>query len=288
VSWALDEFERSLTSLADSTRLAYRRDLRDFADWVEAAGIGGPACVDRVLARRWVARMSERGLAPATIRRSMSVIRRYFRWALAGGLVATDPTIGVVTPAGAKRLPRVLRSDELHQLLDEVPLGEEPWTTRDTAVLEVLYGSGLRVSELCGLDEASLDLGNSRATVWGKGGKQRMVPLSAPAIAALRRWCSVRPEVAPAPGTGDPLFVNRRRKRLTPRDVRHLLDARSPVPTHPHALRHSFATHLLDGGADLRAVQELLGHSDVATTQVYTHVSKERLRLVHESTHPRA
>jgi site-specific recombinase XerD len=154
-------------------------------------------------------------------------------------------------------------------------------------VLELLYGSGLRVGELCGLEVGSLALAAGAATVWGKGAKERRVPLSEPAIKALSRWLAVRGEVVPGE-LGALLFANERGNPLTPRDVRRILDRRAPTPTHPHALRHSFATHLLDGGADLRAVQELLGHSDVATTQRYTHVSKERLSAAYRDAHPRA
>jgi integrase/recombinase XerC len=152
-------------------------------------------------------------------------------------------------------------------------------------VLEVLYGSGVRVSELCGLDVH--DVRDDHVVVWGKGSKQRIVPLSEPATQALRAWASVRHEVV-SEEAGAALFGNERGRRLTPRDVRRILDRRAVSPTHPHALRHSFATHLLDGGADLRVVQELLGHADVATTQRYTHVSNERLRAVYASAHPRA
>ena len=159
--------------------------------------------------------------------------------------------------------------------------------TRDDAVLELLYGSGLRVSELCSLDADHVDLAAGAVVVWGKGGKQRRVPMSEPSCTAVRRWLDHRAEVLSA-SEGAALFGNERGKRLTPRDVRRLLDRRSPVPTHPHALRHTYATHLLDGGADLRVVQELLGHADVATTQRYTHVSTERLRAVYAEAHPRA
>jgi site-specific recombinase XerD len=160
-------------------------------------------------------------------------------------------------------------------------------------VLELLYGSGLRVSEVCGLTVEDLDLRRGWLSVWGKGSKQRRVPLSAPAVDALRAWVRSGRTAAltawpSAGGAHDALFVNRRGRPLTPRDVRRILDHRSPVPTHPHALRHTYATHLLDGGADLRAVQELLGHADLATTQIYTHVSRERLRRVFDATHPRA
>ena len=160
---------------------------------------------------------------------------------------------------------------------------------RDLALLELLYGSGLRIAEATALDVDDVDLDRARVVVWGKGGKQRTVPLSSPAIDALRRWladgrAALATDVTPAGA----VFLNRRGRRLTPRDARRVLDRRANEPTHPHALRHTFATHLLDGGADLRVVQELLGHSDLATTQRYTHVSKERLRTVFDATHPRA
>jgi integrase/recombinase XerC len=160
---------------------------------------------------------------------------------------------------------------------------------RDQAVVELLYGSGLRVGELCGLRPDDLDLARRQLVVWGKGSKQRQVPMSEPSADALQAWLSHgRPVMAAGHAPVDALFLNKRGKRLTPRDVRRILDRRAASPTHPHALRHTYATHLLDGGADLRAVQELLGHGDLATTQLYTHVSKERLRAVHQSSHPRA
>ena len=151
-----------------------------------------------------------------------------------------------------------------------------------------MYGSGLRVAELCGLRPEDIDLRRAIVTVWGKGSKQRQVPMSRPSVDAVRQWLSARHTMVTDRTPGDAVFLNRRGGRLSPRDVRRLLDRRAPAPTHPHALRHTFATHLLDGGADLRVVQELLGHGDLATTQLYTHVSKERLRQVYEATHPRA
>ena len=167
---------------------------------------------------------------------------------------------------------------------------------RDDAVLELLYGSGLRVAELCALRPADLDLAQARVRVTGKGNKQRLAPLSRPAVQALRRYreaqaAAVRSGEGTAggarPGDGDSLFRNQRGRPLGPRDVRRILDRRAAEPTHPHALRHTFATHLLDGGADLRSVQELLGHESLGTTQVYTHVSRRRLRTVIETAHPR-
>lgn len=292
-SWGVAEFVAAVP-LAASTLDVYRRDLESFLEWAARAGLDEPSSVDRGDVRRYLANLTTRGYATRTIARKAAALRRYFGWARRTGRVAVDPTVGISAPSGAARLPRVLRADELHQLLDEPPAAsgspDPVRDCRDDAVLEVLYGSGLRVSELCSLNLASVDLPRRRLTVWGKGAKERLVPLGEPAASALSRWVqgprgeltAVRPEDAGA------LFLNSRGHRLTPRDVRRILDRRSPVPTHPHALRHTFATHLLDGGADLRVVQELLGHADLATTQIYTHVSKERLRSVYESAHPRA
>lgn len=283
-------------ALSRSTLAVYRRDVLAFAEWAGRSGVTSPEQVDRRVLRRYLAHLSTRGLARRTVARKASVLRRYFCWTAATGRTEGDPSAGLSAPSGTARLPRVLRTDELHQLLDDprpAAVGDPVLAARDDAVLEVLYGSGLRVSELCDLDLDSVDLGRRRLTVWGKGAKQRAVPLSEASAGALQRWLGgARDEHllrAPArDGDDAALFHNTRGRRLAPRDVRRILDRRSPVPTHPHALRHTFATHLLDGGADLRVVQELLGHSDLATTQVYTHVSRERLRSVFESSHPRA
>jgi len=297
-SWEVGEFVAAVP-LAPSTLGVYRRDVSAFADWALSHGIQGPDAVERDHVRAYLAHLTAVRKAPRTIARTMAALRRYFGWCLRTGLAAVDPTTGVSAPSGPARLPRVLRGDELHQVLDEHPEGQDPLvSTRDDAVLELLYGSGLRVSELCGMDVDDLDLDRSRATVWGKGSKQRVVPLSDPAVQRLECW--VAPGGQRASWLTDvarivsldvdsaALFHNHRGRRIGPRDVRRLLDRRSPVPTHPHALRHTFATHLLDGGADLRVVQELLGHADLATTQVYTHVSKDRLSRVFRESHPRA
>jgi len=290
--WRTEEFLGTLTGAAPRTREAYGRDLRGFTGWCEAEGLDGPATVTRTTLRRYLAHLAAEGYARRSIARKASALRRYFRWALRQGLAATDPTVGLSAPSAEGRLPRVLRQDELNALLEVPPARTEDdppeRRARDDAVLEVLYGSGLRVSELCGLDLHDVDLAQGRATVWGKGGKQRVVPLSEPAVAALRRWIDDARARMVGPDAGMALFVNLAGRRLGPRDVRRILDRRAPAPTHPHALRHTFATHLLDGGADLRAVQELLGHADLATTQRYTHVSRERLRQVYDTTHPRA
>ena len=288
-AWRIDDFAASLTSLSDNTVASYGSDLRSFASWCERSDVLDPSGVERTTVRRYLAYLTTRRFARRTVARKVASLRRYYRWLIGVGASGTDPTAGISVPSGAGRLPRVLDRGELSVLLDTCDGADEPdWRRRrDDAVLELLYGSGLRVGELCGLDVGSLSLGSGSATVWGKGSKERRVPLSEPAIKAISRWLAIRHDVV-APDRGDILFANERGKRLTPRDVRRILDRRSPTPTHPHALRHTFATHLLDGGADLRAVQELLGHSDVATTQRYTHVSRERLSAAYRDTHPRA
>jgi integrase/recombinase XerC len=288
-AWRLDSFARSLSSLSDRTVDAYVTDVRGFATWCGRAGIVSPVDVRRTAARRYVAFLTTRGFARRSIARKVAALRRYYRWLVRVGAATTDPTLGLQVGGVEGRLPRVLDRRELDTLLDGPSPEQEPdWRRRrDDAVLELLYGSGIRVSELCSLDVASLELDRAAVTVWGKGAKQRRVPLSEPAVAACRRWLAIRHDVV-RPEEGDALFGNERGRRLATRDVRRILDRRSPSPTHPHALRHTFATHLLDNGADLRAVQELLGHADVATTQRYTHVSRERLRAAYRTAHPRA
>ena len=289
MAWEQEEFVRSLSSLSANTVEAYRRDVRDFVVWAERARLGGPADVDRLVLRRYLAFLGTRRMAKRSIARKAAALRRYFAWLTRTGVLSTDPSSRLTAPRGEGRLPHVLKGEELETLLaDRAPAGE-PADLRDQAVLELLYGSGLRVGELCGLRPRDVDLVRGQVLVWGKGSKQRQLPMSETSVEAVRAWVDAgRPAMATTETPADALFVNRRGHRLTPRDVRRILDRRAAAPTHPHALRHTFATHLLDGGADLRAVQELLGHSDLATTQLYTHVSKERLRSVYDATHPRA
>ncbi len=287
--WRAQDFADSLTSSSPNTVAAYSSDIAGFIEWAQRSGITSPDRVDRLVLRRYVAYLTTRQFARRSVSRKVAGLRRYFQWLRRSGAITLDPAVSLRAPGGTGRLPKVLSSANIDVLLDAASADNEPqWRRlRDDAVLELLYGSGIRVSELCGLDVDNLDLAGSAVSVWGKGSKQRRVPVSPPASAALSSWLRIRGEVVDE-SAGAALFANERGKRLTPRDVRRIVDRRSPVPTHPHALRHSFATHLLDGGADLRAVQELLGHSDVSTTQRYTHVSKERLRTVYSQTHPRA
>ncbi len=288
-AWQLEGFLASLTNSATNTVVAYRSDMVAFIGWASRGGVDAPAAVDRTLLRRYVASLTTREFAKRSVARKVSSLRRYFGYLRREGALAADPSVALRSPAGDGRLPRVLVHADVSALLDGPTDDDEPhWRRlRDDAVLEVLYGSGVRVGELCGLDLDSLDLAGCAVSVWGKGSKQRRVPLSQPAVAALRAWMVIREDVVPA-AAGAALFGNERGVRLSPRDVRRIVDRRSPRPTHPHALRHSFATHLLDGGADLRAVQELLGHADVATTQRYTHISNHRLREAYAEAHPRA
>ena len=309
MSWQVDDFARSLVAASPHTASAYDHDVREFVTWAERAQLTGPQAVSRITLRRYLAYLSTRRLARRTIARKAASLRRYFGWLCRTGILSADPSARLSAPRGDSRLPRVLKSPELAALLTAPPglpqatteAGTSPPQSprsdgrlgaialRDTAVVELLYGSGLRVAELCALGPDDLDLRRRSVAVWGKGSKQRQVPLSAPSVDAVAAWVTHgRLTLATQESPDDALFLNQRGRRLGPRDVRRILDRRALSPTHPHALRHTFATHLLDGGADLRAVQELLGHTDLATTQIYTHVSKERLKAVYDTTHPRA
>lgn len=254
-----------------------------------------PADVERVMLRRYLAYLSTRGFARRSIARKAASIRRYFAYAQRQHLVVDDPARRLSAPTGEGRLPKVLSSSELGGLLEGSVLAQAAdgsslaVAARDRAIVELLYGSGLRVAECCALDRRDLDLDRGAVTVVGKGSKQRRVPLSEPSIDALKTYLDEHRAVFRSKDSPPAaVFLNRRGRRMSPRDVRRVIDARAVAPTHPHALRHTFATHLLDGGADLRVVQELLGHASLRTTQRYTHVSKERLVAVYEKAHPRS
>jgi integrase/recombinase XerC len=282
--WDLPGFSAWLGGRAAATQKAYVGDVGAFATWMARSDVQSPQDVDRLHLRRYLASLGTRKLARATIARKVAALRCYFSWQVRQGRLGSDPTRTLRAPSGGGRLPRVLSGGEMHSLLEVG--AETALDRRDQAVLELLYAAGLRVSELCGLDRGDIDLRRRTVTVLGKGGKQRRVPIHAAAADALATWFDHGRDQMDGPP--EAAFVNRRGSRLGPRDVRRILDRRAVSPTHPHALRHTYATHLLDGGADLRVVQELLGHASLSTTQVYTHVSKERLRSVYEETHPRA
>ena len=296
-TWLVEEFVASLTSASPHTRSAYGRDVAQFVEWAGRGNLAGPEAVDRTHLRRYLAFLTTKGLARRSIARKTASLRSYFGWLRRKGHLPADPSRGLRAPKGDARLPRVPRAEELTEMLgvpsrDNSGQPPEPIEVRDTAVLELLYGAGIRVAELCGLGPADCDLRAGLITVLGKGRKIRRVPVGAPAVEALETYLAeARPRLTRPDTPPDALFVNRLGRRLTPRDARRIL-ARRPLPdgrvVSPHTLRHAFATHLLEGGADLRAVQELLGHADVATTQLYTHLTKDRLRAVYDATHPRA
>ncbi len=307
--WQLAEFAGWLLGRAGAPRRAYLGDLEAFCEWAGRSGCTGPDGADRILLRRYLAYLSTRGYARASVARKAAALRSYFGWCRRRGLVAEDPSRRLGSPSSGGRLPAVLSPRELDVLLEgrgagrprgggKAPGGKGAdsrlsravaYSLQDDAVLELLYAAGLRVSELCGLDRKGVDLRGRTVTVMGKGAKERRVPVHGRCADALRRWLEEgRPVVEGADSPKEAVFLNRRALRLGPRDVRRIVDRRSPVPTHPHALRHSMATHLLDGGADLRVVQELLGHASLRTTQIYTHVSRERLVEVYGRAHPRA
>ena len=285
--------------LSPHTIAAYASDLRQFSEWLKRGGIVAVHQIERRTMRRYLAYLGQRGYARRSIARKMSAIRCFLEWGVMRGLAGSNPAQDVRAPKLDRPLPKVLRASEAAALC-ELPPDDDPVGVRDRAVLEILYGSGLRVAELCSLDLEDVDLRAGRIRVTGKGRKERQVLLTEPAQDRLRRYLNeARPMLLSRAGRGDgnapglsAVFLNQRGRRLNPRSVRACLDrllrgeGRSPIG--PHALRHSFATHLLDNGADLRIVQELLGHESLATTQIYTHVSSERLRAVYERSHPRA
>ncbi len=283
---------------------AYRRDVSELADFLERAH-RSLATATLELLRRFLAQQTTLGYARTSIARRVGAIRTFYRWALRGGVVDRDPSALLGRPKAASRLPTVLRASEAAELVeapDAEPrsgtrrAGRDPLQTaitlRDRAVLELMYGSGLRVGEVSGLTLERIDLGRERVLVHGKGDKEREVPLSEFSSAALRAYLrdgrpTMASEASPA------LFFNRRKRPMTSRDIRGMVEkyarrVMSGRRVTPHTLRHSFATHLLEGGADIRAVQELLGHASLATTQRYTHVSRARLFDAYRASHPRA
>ena len=242
--------------------------------------------------RSFLAHLTGKGLSKKTQARMLSAVRSLFRYACREGLLAANPAQAVRTPKVPKTLPRHLRPGEVETLV-EAPAGDEALTLRDRALLELLYASGLRVSELVGLDWTDVDLSSRVVRVLGKGRKERMVPFGRKAEEALRAWRAVWAGLRKEEDDAEPVFLNASGTRLTDRSVRRVIDkwvagAGVAQGVHPHTLRHTFATHLLENGADLRAIQELLGHSSLSTTQKYTHLEVERLLAVYRDAHPRA
>ena len=282
-------FERGLSPRTVS---AYERDLTRWWQSLRERGVDDPAQATPELLREWVFALKEEGLAATSIRRAQSAVRTYFRFLLSEGVLDVDPSERLESPRVARKLPDFLTRDEVTRLLD-APDASKPLFWRDRAILELLYASGLRVSELVDLPLSGLDLDEAWATVFGKGSRERLVPIGAPAVRTLERYLrEVRPRLDKGSGQGR-VYLNARGNPMRRESIWKLVKdsaKRAGIAKNvsPHTLRHTFATHLVEGGADLAAVQELLGHVDISTTQIYTHVDREYLRDVHRRFHPRS
>lgn len=290
------QYLRVERNASDLTIKSYREDLTALADYL-ADSRGGtcpdPGRIDAVELRGYVAALHEAGYAKTTIARRLASMRSFFRFGQREGWAATNPAKPLRNPRKSRTLPHFLSTEELGRLLQSPP-GDAPMGLRDRAILETMYSAGLRVSELVGLNDSDLDFAAGVVRVRGKGRRERLSPIGSYATRALKRWLQVRKLHSAEPsGAGAPVFVNKFGRRLTTRSVARMLEkylrqTGLDTRTTPHSLRHSFATHLLDRGADIRSVQELLGHKSLVTTQIYTHVSTTGLREIYERAHPRA
>jgi integrase/recombinase XerC len=273
--------------LSEQTRLHYRRDLLELAAWCRENGITGWGQLDTHRVRQYAARGHRRGLSGRSIQRRLSALRTFFNYLLRERAVTANPGLDVRAPRSGRHLPDTVNVDDMNQLLGVTD--REPLTLRDLAMLELLYSSGLRLAELVSLNLDDVDLGERMVRVTGKGAKTRVIPVGGKACQALRDWLAVR-RVAPGETA---MFTSLGGRRLGARAVQQRVQRRArlrglPGRLHPHTLRHSFASHLLESSGDLRAVQELLGHADISTTQVYTHLDFQHLAQVYDKAHPRA
>jgi integrase/recombinase XerC len=300
VESVLDEFDQYLAlekGRSDHTRRAYLGDLRSLFAFLDARTPGaGLDSLTLPVLRGWLSAQAADGTARTTLARRTSAVKTFTAWAVRRGLMTGDPATRLQMPKARRTLPAVLRQDQARDALDAADLGAQqgdPLALRDRLIVEMLYATGIRVSELCGLDVDDVDTSRRLLRVLGKGDKQRTVPFGEPAELALRAWLRDGRSALATPQSGPALLLGARGRRLDPRQARTVVHqtvgAVDGAPDiGPHGLRHSAATHLLEGGADLRIVQELLGHSTLATTQLYTHVTVARLRAVHDQAHPRA
>lgn len=295
---ALAEFLRHLgveKNASEHTVKSYREDLTQAVGFlVERLGTENPkpTQLSTRLLRAYLAWLHEQGYARSTIARRLAAVRSLCKFLCRQGVLTANPALGLRGPRLEKKLPKFLGQEETAALL-ESPADDTPLAKRDRALFETLYSAGLRVSELVGLDLNDLDLDSGLATVRGKGKRERLALLGPPAVVALKEWLAHRGAVSPKAAAQTAVFLNRTGTRLSTRSVARLLEkylkrAGMEADASPHTLRHSFATHLLDAGADIRSVQELLGHQSLGTTQIYTHVTTQRLRETYEKAHPRA
>lgn len=283
------EFLETLNHLSAHTRKAYRRDLEYLQSYCETQNITSWSSLDGRQLRSFIALRHRQGTGGKSLQRNLSAIRAFYRYLIDIKAAVLNPATGITTPKTSKRLPRTLDVDQAVQLVDIKDEG--PLSVRDRAILELIYSSGLRLSELTGLNMDSIDMNDCIVTVYGKGKKFRKVPVGKQAVQSLRQWLVLRPEFA---REGEPaLFVSRRGTRISPRSIQQRLQQwaiRQGLATrvNPHMLRHSFASHVLESSGDLRAVQEMLGHADISTTQIYTHLDFQHLARVYDKSHPRA
>lgn len=274
-----------------NTIAAYGRDLSRYVGWLAERGVTRPAEVSLSLVEGFVADLGARGLAASSVERAASAVKGFHRFMLSDEISQTLPTADLPLPAKPQRLPDVISREDAARLLDQ-PFPGTPTGLRDHAILEVLYGCGLRASELCGLDERAVLLNEGLLRVFGKGSKERVVPILGAAAGALERYLDRGRGALAGRRPCAAVFLNARGGRISRQSVHAIVEKYGRVVglkgLHPHTLRHSFATHLLEGGADLRVVQELLGHADISTTQLYTHLDRSHIRRVYLSAHPRA
>jgi integrase/recombinase XerC len=285
----IDAFMRSLHHLSVHTRKAYLRDIGNFHKYCDEHSVESWRDMDGRQIRGFVTQRHRQGIGGRSLQRNLSAIRAFYRYLMKIGAAAHNPAQGVVTPKTAKKLPNTLDVDQSAQLVEIK--GDDILAVRDKAILELMYSCGLRLSELVSLNLNSIDLGDAVVTVTGKGNKTRMLPVGRQALQALRSWLKQRVSLAAQEEMA--LFVSKRGSRISPRSIQQRLRQWSVkqglgTHVHPHMLRHSFATHILESSSDLRAVQELLGHADISTTQVYTHLDFQHLAKVYDQAHPRA
>lgn len=287
------EYIRAARNASPHTVRGYASDIAQFVAFLEGDELGtNPADVDSRIMRRYLARLQKQGISKRSVARKLASLRAFFRHLLRKGLIEADPTTGLPSPKMEKRLPKFLRDEHIESLMQR-PDVTQSIGLRDAAILETLYATGMRVSELVGLDLRDMDLSSGEIKVLGKGSKERITLIGRAAKEALVTWLNFGRGKLLADPRESAVFLNRNGGRLTARSINRLVDkyfgmVSDEMKISPHVLRHTFATHMLEHGADLRSIQELLGHASISTTQIYAHVSRERLKQVYELAHPRA